>query len=335
MSKKLYSTQKWKDYIRTRQEAEQRNARRRKTGSKFTGTVAQKQEARSRRQFQTVEAPSVFSIVNNPDEAMRFFINLELYSSRYNINLDLSKVETLTTDAIAALIATIRRLDVGMRGNLPGNADAQRMLLESGFFDYVSKTQELPKVKRGSIEQQKSKMVEPVVAAELVHFGTKGIFGSSQKCTAAYSTLIECMANTRNHASGRSDKKTPEKRKPPETWWATVYADAGRGKVCFTFVDTGVGIFRSVRLGMVRKIYNLFGGKNDADILRDMLEGKVPSSTSLSFRGKGLPYMNRLALQKRLCSLVIVANDVYANVSSGQFEMLGVQFHGTLVYWEI
>src|SRR5208282_1727608 len=100
--KKLYSTQKWKDYIRTRQEAEQRNARRRKKGSKFTGTVAQKQQARSRRQFQTVEAPSVFSIVNNPDEAMRFFINLEFYSSRYNINLDLSKVETLTTDAIAA-----------------------------------------------------------------------------------------------------------------------------------------------------------------------------------------------------------------------------------------
>ena len=216
MSKKLYSTQKWKDYIRTRQEAEQRNARRRRTGPKFTGTLAQKQQARSRRHFQTVEAPSVLSIVRNPDGAMRFFINLELYSSRYNINLDLSKVDTLTTDAIAALLATIRRLDVGMRGNLPGNADAQRMLLESGFFDYVSSTQQLPRVKRGSIEQQKSKMVEPLVAAELVHFGTKGIFGSSQKCTAAYGTLIECMANTRNHASGRSDKswKRPERRNP-------------------------------------------------------------------------------------------------------------------------
>ena len=279
----------------------------------------------------------MLSIVRNPDGAMRFFINLELYSSRYNINLDLSKVDTLTTDAIAALLATIRRLDVGMRGNLPGNADAQRMLLESGFFDYVSSTQQLPRVKRGSIEQQKSKMVEPLVAAELVHFGTKGIFGSSQKCTAAYGTLIECMANTRNHASGRSDKswKRPERRKPPETWWATVYADAGRGKICFTFVDTGVGIFRSVRLGMVRKIYSLFGGKNDADILRDMLQGKVPSSTSLSFRGKGLPYMNRMALQKRISSLVIVANDVYANVSSGRFEKLGIEFHGTLIYWEI
>jgi hypothetical protein len=100
-------------------------------------------------------------------------------------------------------------------------------------------------------------------------------------------------------------------------------------------VDTGVGIFRSVRLGTVRKIYNLFGGRNDSDILRDMLQGKVPSSTKLAFRGKGLPYMNRLALQQRISSLVIVANNVYANVSSGDFKLLQVHFHGTLVYWEI
>jgi hypothetical protein len=336
MSKKLYSTQKWKDYIRARQKAEERNARRRKTGPRFTGTAAQKQQVRSRRRFQTVEAPSVFSIVNNPDEAMRFFANLELYSGRYNINLDLSKVGTLTTDAIAALIATLHRLDVSVRGNLPRNADAERMLLDSGFFDYVSSTQLLPKVKRGSIEQQRSKMVEPGVAADLVHFGTKGIGGASQKCTAAYSTLIECMANTRNHASGRNDNKNMrEGRRPPETWWATVYADAGRGKICFTFVDTGVGIFRSVCLSTVRKIYNLFGGRDDADILRDMLEGRVPSSTNLSYRGKGLPSMNRLALQNRLSSLVIVANDVYGNVSSRRFERLRASFHGTLVYWEI
>jgi hypothetical protein len=335
MGKKIFSTQKWKDYLKARQDAEEHNAYRRKTGRRFRGTNAQRQQAQSRRRFQTVQAPSVFSIVNNPDEAVRFFLNLELYAGRYNIQLDLSKVQTLTTDAIAALIATIRRLDVFVRGNLPSDPDTQRMLLESGFFDYVSSTQQLPKVKRGSIEQQKSKMVEPVVAKELVHFGTKNILGASQKCTAAYSTLIECMANTRNHASGRSDKNMPQKRKPAETWWATVYADTGRKKICFTFVDTGVGIFRSVRLGTVRKIYSLFGVKNDSDILRDMLQGKVPSSTSLSFRGKGLPYMNRLAQQKRISSLVIVANEVYANVSLGKFEMLRVQFHGTLVYWEI
>ena len=65
---------------------------------------------------------------------MHFFANLELYSRRYNINLDLRKVETLTTDAIAALIATLRRLEINVRGNLPTDADAQRILLASGFL---------------------------------------------------------------------------------------------------------------------------------------------------------------------------------------------------------
>lgn len=336
MSKKIYSTQKWKDYIRARQEAETRNAQRRSRAPRFTGTAAQKRAARIRRQYWTVEAPSIFSIVNNPDEAMEFFANLELYSTRYNINLRLLDVKTLTTDAIAALIATLRRMDINVRGDLPSNADAQRMLLDSGFFDYVSSAQQLPEAKRGSIQQRKSKLVEPVVAKNLVHFGTKAIFGSSQKCTAAYSTLIECMANTRNHASGRNDnKKGREKRRPPEMWWATVYADAARKKICFTFVDTGVGIFRSVRIGLVRKIYDLIGGKEDTKILQDMLLGKVPSSTRLSFRGKGLPYMNRLAVGKRITSLVIVANDVYGNVSSQTFEKLRTPFRGTLVYWEV
>jgi len=259
---------------------------------------------------------------------------MELYSSKYNINLDLSQVQTLTTDAIAALIATIQRLDVHMKGNLPNDPDAQKMLLESGFFKYVKSTQSLPSTPRGSIEQKTNTNVAPATAKNLVHFGTKGIFGTSQRNRPSYSTLIECMANTKGHAAGR---KNPDSRsqKPPETWWATVYADAGRKKICFTFVDTGVGIFRSIRIRVVRKIYDFFGGKDDTDILRDMLDGKVPSSTTLSFRGKGLPYMNRLARTSRISSLVIVANDVYANVSSNNFTKLRNSFHGTLVYWEV
>jgi hypothetical protein len=334
MSKKLYSTEKWKEYIKARQEAERRNAARHKKGPKFTGTRAQKQQAQRKRQYQIVQAPSVFSIVNNTNDAMQFFTTLELYSSKYNINLDLSQVQTLTTDAIAALIATAQRLDAVVRGNLPNNPDAQKMLLESGFFKYVSSTQPLPSTPRGTIEQKANTIVSPSTAKTLVHFGTKAIFGTSQRNRPSYSTLIECMANTKGHAAGRNNPNS-RSPKPSETWWATVYADVGRKKICFTFVDTGVGIFRSIRIRVVRKIYDFFGGKDDTDILRDMLDGKVPSSTTLSFRGKGLPYMKRLARANRISSLVIVANDVYANVSLNKFMRLRNSFHGTLVYWEV
>jgi hypothetical protein len=334
MSKKLYSTEKWKEYIKSRQEAERRNASRHRRGPKFTGTRAQKKQAQSRKRYQIVQAPSVFSIVNNPDDAMEFFRTLELYSGKYNLELDLSQIRTLTTDGIAAMTATIQRLDVNVRGNLPDDPDAQKMLLESGFFDYVSSTQPLPSMPRGSIEQKANTIVAPETAKNLVHFGTKSIFGASQRNRPSYSTLIECMANTKGHAAGRNNPNS-RSQKPAETWWATVYADAGRKKICLTFVDTGVGIFRSIRIRTVRKIYDFFGGKDDPDILRDMLDGKVPSSTTLSFRGKGLPYMNRLARANKISSLVIVANDVYGNVSSNIFTKLRNSFHGTLVYWEV
>ena len=335
MSKKLYSTEKWKRYLKARQDAEEDHTKRRSTRPRFSGTARQKAVNVSKRRFETVVAPAVFSIVNDPRAAMRFFFNLDFFASKYNLNLDLSSVERITTDAIGALLAILRRIDVPVRGNLPINADAQRVLLESGFFDHVSRAVNIPQVKRGSIKRQESKLVEPLFAKELVHFGTKSIYGASQRNTAAYSTLIECMANTRNHASGRGELKRPEKKRPPETWWATVYADTTRGKVCFTFVDTGVGIFRSVRMGLLRKFYQLFGTTDDTGILRDMLQGKVPSSTQFTYRGKGLPFINRLAQEKRISSLVIVANDVYANVSLDRFETLPTPFRGTLMYWEI
>ena len=45
--------------------------------------------------------------------------------------------------------------------------------------------------------------------------------------------------------------------------------------------------------------------------------------------------MKRLARENKISSLVIVANDVYANVSSSNFMKLRNSFHGTLVYWEV
>jgi hypothetical protein len=325
MSKKLYTSQKWKNYLRSRQKAQLRNARR---AHKRRYLAIYRKVERVRKRYYTLVAPTVLSLVNSPEAAMRFFANIEFYAMRYHLNLDLSPVVVITTDAIAALVAALRGLDANVRGNLPENSDAQQILLESGFFDYVHSTTKLPKMKRGFIRQEGSFKVEPLAARELVQFGTKGIYGNPQRCPAAYTTLIECMANTHNHASGKHETKH-------EKWYATVFIDTSRKKICLTFVDTGVGIFRSVQLGTVRKMYKAVGFRKDTDILRDMLQGKVPSSTMLPYRGMGLPSINRLATEKRISSLVIIANDVFANVSSGDFKMLQTEFHGTLVYWEI
>jgi hypothetical protein len=334
MSKKLFSTQRWKRYLKARQEAQGRSAkRRRRRGAGFPYKTPQPIE---RRGFEALAAPSEFSMVQNAEATISFLNSVRFYSARYNLMLDLSAVEKLTADAVAVLVATVApliRKGVLIRSNQPTDPTAQSILMASGFFQHFGSAQPTPHVSHGQILQEKSKKVQPDLARDLIHFGVKALSGADGKCSASYRVLIESMSNTHNHALSAKAKR--ERSQELETWFATVYADQTRKRVCFTFVDAGVGIFESVRLGTIRALYRFVGLKSDTDILRDLLDGKVESSTGLPYRGKGLPAINRLSESHRIESLIILANDVYANVSTGEYKMLPVAFRGTLLYWEI
>lgn len=333
MSKKLFSTARWKLYLKSRQLAQDRSAKRRRHRGK---QQKKHQKPIGRRAFHTLVAPSNFSIVHNSVATIAFLNNLRFYSAKYNLTLDLSGVGLLTTDAIAALVATtgpLTRAGSVINGVSPNDPKAQRILIGSGFFQYYHSDRPLPHVPHGQILQEKSKKVQPDLARDLIHFGIKALTGFDGKCNAAYRVLIESMSNTHNHAL--SAKARRDRSQEAETWWATVYADDARKRVCFTFVDVGVGIFESVRLGKIRSFYRMIGLRTDADILRDMLQGKVESSTGYSYRGKGLPAINRLSEAGKIESLIIVANDVYANIAAGEYRTLPVAFRGTLLYWEI
>jgi hypothetical protein len=68
--------------------------------------------------------------------------------------------------------------------------------------------------------------------------------------------------------------------------------------------------------------------------LRDILEGKIESRTGIPYRGKGLPAIYKAFLSGRISKLVIIANDVYANVADGDYRKMGTELGGTLLYWE-
>jgi hypothetical protein len=136
-----------------------------------------------------------------------FLQTLRFYAKTSHIALDLEDVIEITPEAIAALVATISPSsmpDTNIRGNLPFDPDAKRILLESGFFDHVRSITELPKGHIGKIKERKSKRVEPKTAWELIECGTTQAFGvkkRSPSTRAAYTTLIELMGNTHNHAA--------------------------------------------------------------------------------------------------------------------------------------
>jgi len=318
MSKKLYTTEKWKDYLTRRQRRQDAKLR---TDHRILPA--------SYRRFVTVVAPSDFSIVHNPEQSIAFLHTISAYSKKAHINLNLGGITNITTDAIAALLATIQASEgAKTRGNHPADDNARDILLQSGFFDHVHPTVQLPPCSQGKISQRKSDIVEPMTARDLIHFGMKAIYGDDkQRSFPAYRVLIESMANTRNHAA--SDQQQRQK------WWATVYADTGRKTVCFSFLDAGVGIFRSVQIKGFRRMARDLRIKDDTGILEDILKGKVGSRTDLTYRGKGLPAIYAHEQAKRIKSLVIVANDVHANVSKDEYTLLDNAFSGTLIYFEI
>lgn len=328
MSKKLYSTGRWKKQIRAAQSRELKKKLRTRSKSGFHNHQAFADTIK----YRHLTAPDVFSLIQNPEDTIDFLNDIENVSQKKNISLDISGISVLTPDAIAALTATIGRPKFdgrNVRGNLPSTYSNQQMLVDSGFFEHVSYRVRLPKViDRGVITQRQSKKVESETAAELIHHGTRILFGQQQSSKASYRVLIEAMGNTHNHAAGSRYARR-------ETWWGTVYVDRQRNRICFSFVDTGVGIFRSLKVRSLKRVYNLLMGRTDADILRDMLEGRVESSTGLSYRGRGLPSINTLWKRGDLKKLVIVSNDVYADVGEDRFFVLRRPFHGTLLYWEV
>lgn len=325
MSKKLYSAERWKRHLKRRQLYQlERTRKRRKTGY----VDVRKARPREKRRFVDLKLPTTFSIVENPEEVLEFLSTLKFYAGRHNVNLDLSEISAISTEAIAALIATIKVIgeQAWIGGNLPIATGAREILVQSGFFSHVRSRDPLPSCTQGRIAQKHAKKVEPVVAQELIRIGTEAVYGKPRRSPAAYRTLIESMNNTHNHAA------KPDQAK--ETWWSTVYGDTQRKRVCYTFVDTGIGIFRSIRVRGLRRAYRLLNIQSDGTILRDMLRGEVESSTGIPHRGKGLPAIYKECQSKRIQSLVIVANGVFANVSRGVYRTLKTEFGGTLLYWE-
>lgn len=268
-----------------------------------------------------IAAPEVFSLIEAPDEATAFLERLWAAAGGYRVYLDLASIQKVSIDAITALIAAVRS-SKETSGNTPSQDAARELLIESGFFEHVRARNAPHAPTQGGLRPRRSRKVEPSTAQELIAIGTKAVGAEPGPRPSSYRVLIECMSNTHNHAAAPSEFVR-------ETWWCSVYGDRARRRLCFTFVDTGIGIFRSVK---VRRWKRLFGG--NVATLRGILERRVPSSTGQPFRGKGLPAIYDSLRAGRIERLVIIANDVFAEPGRDDFRTLRNPFRGTLLYWE-
>jgi hypothetical protein len=275
----------------------------------------------------------VFSLVRNPEAAITFFNDAaKLLAAGINVRMDFSEVDELTPDAIAMLVASLKdkkfMRDMSVVGNGPTKPEPRRIWYESGFHSQVHSQLRVADTK-GRFERRDAVQVNPPAAKQLIRFATTKIYGSPKKWQTVQRTLVECMTNTRTHAAGTKFSK--------RTWWAFVHADDVYRRAYFAFVDRGIGIFHSPLLTRRRSVLRALGLVSNTDIMRGLLKGEVPSSTGRKNRGKGFPHMYQDVIapdRDNIRGLVIIANDVFADVERDSFRTINPPFPGTFLYWE-
>ena len=147
------------------------------------------------------------------------------------------------------------------------------------------------------------------------------------------------MQNTNNHAS---INKQGDKH-----WWASIKQSEGEindTKVCFSFIDFGVGIFESLAnkrennkfFDAANKLKKVFNFTTNAELLKLLLNGDVHKTvTGKYYRGKGLPGVYEAFRDNKISNLIIISNDSIADCSNNKFTKLRNRLSGTFVYWEL
>lgn len=337
--KKLYGEPPWKEHSARRSAAQLQP----KLGrSKPAGHQRRQGYWLRGRRALRIKAPSVFSLVQNHDE-MLFFIGLlkSAFARNNSVVIDMRDVNKVTSDGVIVMLsklsdeAFVRGNDFG--GNQPRNRTAREGLQRSGFFEFVSTRSLVEPSEHGRIRRKKSFQVESEIADELIRFATTKMFHAPQCRPGVYRVLVECMGNTHEHAPGGAEDDALD-RAGRESWWATVYVHETTNRASFTFVDNGVGIFRSVTVRKIRRLLGaVIGDSANPKLLEDILQGRIqfPSRTGKKNRGKGLRAIFRQFQAGTVKELVIIANDVFADVARGRYDLMKIPFAGTLLHWEI
>jgi len=280
-----------------------------------------------------IKAPTNFSLINNTEETLAYFKAAhKKLKNKKRILFDISKITTLTTDAIAVQIAKIKdprfHFNTGILGNAPTDENLKKLFLQSGFYEYVRTRNTKPtNNKKLLIHEITNNRVEPDKAKEAYLLGLRHTFKNEEIFEPLYNILIEIMQNTNNHAGSTRGKYD---------WWLHVYNHPESAKTSYTFLDLGVGIFDSLPVqSFKRDFLELLGLKSNLDLVPKLFAGEIKSRTARPERGKGIPQVYECSQHKFFEKFILISNDIYANLKTNENRLIKNQFNGTLFYWEL
>ena len=277
----------------------------------------------------------------NAEATLTFFGDvLEPVNRRRAVFMDLSRVQSISTSAIMCILSALESARAkGKRaritGNYPEDADCNQILIDAGFYGFVYTDGQLPKARSNDelYAIQSGEQVEPEKAEDVKTFVVDrlGLSPQASEARSVYETLIECMANTKNHAYEGGDYG---KRK----WWLMAHHDRREGIVFLTFLDNGQGIPATVRRNaedLVRRLVSTVAGRIDPVLIDSAMKGESRTSTRLGHRGKGLRSIYENVQEGRFALLQVLSQYGVVDCLTGERRELGGPFKGTILCWSV
>lgn len=295
--------------------------------------------------YKWIKAPTNFSLIDNPEDSISFIDLINVcYIKRRRVFIDLEFVNNIGHGAIVVLLSKMIQFkanNIRFNGNFPRDTKAKSMLKRSGFFDNLYKEfnvqDEYELMPMGnSIYTHAQKTVNSELTDTIIKKSSTSIWGEEKRCLGLQRVFLELMQNTNNHASFETSGE--------KHWWMSINYKKEDNKVCFSFLDFGVGIFESLAnkkngttfFGVLDKIIGIFSPKDNSDILRLLLSGEIHRTASKKYyRGKGLPGIFNACMKNEIKNLKIISNNAYADISLEVYKKLKNNFTGTFVYWEL
>lgn len=303
---------------------------------------SERQEGRKRRhvEYYSALAPREFSVIHNPEGTYEYFLKIieEIKQRKFKeiFYFDLENVEEISVDAIMYILALMRNiknkeaLKYTFKGNQPVSDKANRLLMESGFFKYVSSNNPHIQTQGDNLQIVTGRKVDNDVAGDVCDFINKQCKTPVSFTDTLYEVIIELMTNTVQHAYNE------EKLLTVSQWY--IYAGSVEDDIELVFLDTGKGIPQTVNKKAIEKFGEIFAtGKSDADYVVSALKGEWRSQTGENYRGRGLPCVIEYAQNAEVHSMTVVSGKamVFVNADSIEQRELEEKLFGTLYYWKI
>lgn len=333
--KKIWQTKKWKRFQRKRANAELRKRTSRKRGRRGKhkpedGRGEVRTFYKGEGLYLHVYAPRTLSLVANPSATVDFFSEVEARLKQGQPTfINLYDVQDVTADALMYLLALLDLANTTspsrplVRGNVPRGGQSRKVMLESGFSQYVAGLPKSGFDNPDIIKIRFGTMVQPDIAHELLHFAmAKLSLSRSPQTKAAFAILIESMSNVVEHAYAPT---VAFERK----WWSMAQVLPGQKTVRMTVVDYGEGIAATMRKTALERAGSHLGIKPDHELVLSALKGEFRSRTGLETRGRGLPKMLQENEKGNISNLVVVSSR--AVVNGTESEPLEKPLQGTVI----